>query len=100
MAKIHSKILKNYARDRLKADNQSHTLDFLQSNHEGVLIDAIHDARADTHGLIINPGAFGHYSIALHDALLTFEKPKIEVHISNIWKREDFRHILYSISRC
>ena len=78
--------------EKLKADNQNHLLDFLQSNHEGVLIDAIHDARAGAQGLIINPGAFGHYSIALHDALLTFEKPKIEVHISNVWKREDFRH--------
>lgn len=66
-------------------------VNFRQSNHEGVLIDWIHAAINDAAGLIINPGAYSHTSIALHDALKAFGKPKIEVHLSNIYAREAFR---------
>ncbi|QDX93534.1 type II 3-dehydroquinate dehydratase [Brevibacterium sp. JNUCC-42] len=64
----------------------------LQSNHEGVLIDAIHDARDAYDGIIMNPGAFTHYSYAIRDAVASVSLPLIEVHISNVHKREEFRH--------
>ena len=64
----------------------------VQSNSEGQIIDWIHEARSDAAGIIINPGAYSHTSIAIMDALNTFEGPVIEVHISQIHKREAFRH--------
>ncbi|MEI6701037.1 MAG: type II 3-dehydroquinate dehydratase [Actinomycetota bacterium] len=67
-------------------------LDHLQSNHEGVLIDAIHAARGEYAAIIINAGAFTHTSWALHDALTIFEGVKVEVHLSNPAAREPFRH--------
>ena len=63
-----------------------------QSNHEGVLVDWIHAARNEAAGIIINPGAYSHTSIAILDALNAFQGPVLEVHISNIHKREAFRH--------
>ena len=65
---------------------------FRQSNHEGVLVDWIHEARGTTAGIVINPGAYSHTSVAILDALNAYEAPVIEVHISNIHKREAFRH--------
>ncbi|KND20189.1 type II 3-dehydroquinate dehydratase [Pannonibacter sp. Q-1] len=67
----------------------------LQSNHEGQLIDWIHEARETTCGLVFNPAAFTHTSIAILDALNTYEPPVIEVHISQVHKREAFRHHSY-----
>jgi 3-dehydroquinate dehydratase II len=66
-----------------------------QSNHEGDIIDWIHQARETTCGIVINPGAFTHTSIAILDALNTYEPPVIEVHISQVHKREAFRHHSY-----
>ena len=63
-----------------------------QSNSEGALIDQIHEAREQFHGIIFNPGAFSHYSYALRDAISSVELPVIEVHISNISARESFRN--------
>ncbi len=68
------------------------TVDCRQSNHEGQLVDWIHEARNDASGIIINPGAYSHTSVAILDALNAFEGVVLEVHISNIHKREAFRH--------
>lgn len=78
-----------------EAKKASFTIDFRQSNQEGEMITWIQQARGDFDGLIINPGAYTHTSIAIMDALLTVEIPVIEVHISNIFKRESFRHHSY-----
>ena len=74
---------------------QGMTLKAFQSNSEGQLIDWVHEARQNADAIIINPGAYSHTSIALLDALNTFEGKVIEVHISNIHKREEFRHYSY-----
>ena len=73
-------------------------LDFRQSNHEGQLVDWIHEARQTADGIILNAGAYSHTSIALLDALAAAELPVVEVHLSNIYRREPFRHHSY-ISR-
>ncbi|MBL9063365.1 type II 3-dehydroquinate dehydratase [Tabrizicola sp.] len=75
------------------------TLRALQSNHEGQLVDWIHEARGKSAGIIINPGAYSHTSIAILDALHAYDGPVIEVHISNIHKREAFRHHSYVSAR-
>ena len=66
---------------------------FFQSNYEGKIIDQIHNANDSMDAIIINPGAFAHYSYAIRDAIESIETPTIEVHLSNILKREDFRKI-------
>lgn len=67
-------------------------IDFMQTNHEGVMVDAIQSAEGCYDCIIINPAAFTHYSVAVRDALAGISVPAIEVHLSNIYSREEFRH--------
>lgn len=76
-------------------------IDTFQSNGEGEIIDRIQQAYKDgVTGIVINPGAYTHYSYAIKDALASVDMPKIEVHISNVHKREDFRHVSLTASEC
>ena len=75
------------------SDGRNHNFKFYQSNHEGVLIDAIHDERQWANGMIINAGALSHYSYAIRDAISSTGIPTVEVHLSDIMGREDFRKI-------
>ena len=69
----------------------NHKFKFYQSNHEGAIIDTLHDERQWCDAVIINPGAFAHYSYAIRDAIESIAKPVIEVHLTDIYKREKFR---------
>lgn len=71
------------------------TLSCLQSNYEGFLVDSIHNALNHHHGILINAGAYTHTSVAIRDALAGVAIPVVEVHLSNIYRREDFRHHSY-----
>lgn len=75
--------------EKLKSEFLSYELDYYQSNIEGELINKLQEDNFDA--VVINPGAFTHYSYAIADCLKNIQKPKIEVHISNIYKREEFR---------
>jgi 3-dehydroquinate dehydratase II len=70
-------------------------IEFRQSNHEGQLVDWIQEARETAHGIIINPGGYTHTSVAILDALRAADLPVVEVHISNIFRRESYRHRSY-----
>lgn len=84
----------------LKTAHQAIILTYFQSNHEGAIIDKIHEVGFDFDGIIINAGGLSHTSIALADALSSITTPAVEVHISNIHARENFRHHSYLTSRC
>lgn len=78
-----------------KARSLGFTVVFRQTNIEGELVNSIHEAREHAQGIIINAGAYTHTSVALHDALKAVDLPTIEVHLSNVYKRESFRHHSY-----
>ena len=83
-----------------KGEELNVSLDFFQSNHEGDLIDKIQDCYGKTDGIVINPGAYTHYSIAIRDAIAAVGIPAVEVHLSDINSREDFRKISVIKSVC
>lgn len=84
-----------------KAKKENLDIDIFQSNHEGAIIDRIQGAYTDgTKGIVINPAAYTHYSIGIRDALSVLSIPKVEVHISNIHKREEFRHTCVTTPAC
>ena len=85
LADIHERL-------RRRANEADLDIEFMQSNHEGALVDAIQRARRTADYIILNAGAFTHYSIALRDAIAAVDVPVIEVHLSNIHQREEFRH--------
>ncbi len=77
------------------------SIEVFQSNHEGAIIDRIQDAYFDgTEGIVINPGAYTHYSYAIRDALASITVPKVEIHISDITQREDFRKVSVTAPVC
>ncbi|WP_332714074.1 type II 3-dehydroquinate dehydratase [Pelagibacterium mangrovi] len=80
---------------RTTCEERGMSCDFRQSNHEGELVDWIQSARKTADAIVINPAAYSHTSVAIHDALRTFDKPIVEVHLSNIHQREAFRHHSY-----
>lgn len=84
-----------------KGEGTNSTIEVFQSNHEGAIIDRIQDAYFDgTEGIVINPGAFTHYSYAIRDALASITVPKVEIHISDITKREEFRKVSVTAPVC
>jgi 3-dehydroquinate dehydratase-2 len=84
-----------------KGEKENCTIEVFQSNHEGAIIDRIQDAYFDgTEGIVINPGAFTHYSYAIRDALASITVPKVEIHISDITAREEFRKVSVTAPVC
>lgn len=83
-----------------EAKKRGYQLQFLQSNHEGKMVDAIGLASKKFAGILINPAAYTHTSVALRDALLAISLPAVEVHLSNIYKREEFRHHSMTAPAC
>lgn len=86
--------------DKIRTYAKAHTVDFYQSNHEGDLVDAIQSTYRVYDGIVINPGAYTHTSIALLDALKAVGTPAVEVHISDVSKREEFRLVSYIRPAC
>ena len=86
--------------EELKSEFLDHKLEYYQSNHEGSLLDKLHEVGFSYDGIVFNPGAYTHTSIALRDAISGIETPVFEVHISNLAEREDFRQISYVKDVC
>jgi 3-dehydroquinate dehydratase-2 len=88
--------INNFIKNHFDTDS----FDFFQSNHEGDIIDKIHQTGGDFNGIIINPGAYAHYSYAIRDAIEAASIPVVEVHLSNIHEREEFRRVSVTAPVC
>lgn len=97
---IYGKETYNSLCDKIRAYAKKHSVDFYQSNHEGDLVDAIQSTYQTYDGIIINPGAYTHTSVAILDAVKAVGTPTVEVHISDVSKREDFRQVSYIRAAC
>jgi 3-dehydroquinate dehydratase-2 len=86
--------------ERLRKDFAGHHLEYYQSNHEGSIVDKIQEVGFSYDGIVINAGAYTHTSVAIRDAIASVTTPVIEVHISNIYSREQFRHHSYLSPVC
>ncbi|MBC5996087.1 type II 3-dehydroquinate dehydratase [Romboutsia ilealis] len=89
--------LENYIKNEFK---EKIDVEFFQSNYEGAIIDMLHRANDEFDGVVINPGAFTHYSYAIHDAIRSIKTKVVEVHISNIHQREEFRQKSVTAASC
>jgi len=99
---VYGSITLDEINSRLVKEGLDHGVEVIcrQSNHEGELIDMLHDARNWANGVVFNPGGFSHTSIALRDAVAAIGIPVIEVHMSNVYSRERFRHQSYLSAVC
>ena len=97
---IYGKETYNSLCDKIRTYAKDHSVDFYQSNHEGDLVDAIQSTYQTYDGIVINPGAYTHTSIALLDAVKAVGTPTVEVHISDVSKREEFRQVSYIRAAC
>lgn len=86
--------------EELRGRYPSHTIDYYQSNHEGGLVDKLHEVGFTLDGVVLNAGAYTHTSVALADAISAIAAPVVEVHISNVARREPFRHVSYLSAPC
>lgn len=86
--------------EELRGRYPSHTIDYYQSNHEGCLVDKLHEVGFTLDGVVLNAGAYTHTSVALADAISAIGAPVVEVHISNVARRESFRHVSYLSAPC
>jgi len=97
---IYGQITFNDRFREFQAEFSALELDYFQSNVEGELINSLHEAARESDGVVLNAGAYTHTSVALGDAIKAISIPVIEVHISNIFSREDFRHVSYIAPHC
>lgn len=88
------------ARLAQEAERLGVQVESLQSNHEGVIVDALSRAAGRFDAVVINPAAYSHYSLAIRDALAALEVPRIEVHLTNVFAREGFRHRMVTAGAC
>jgi len=86
--------------ESIKENYAEHSLEYYHSNHEGYIIDKIHEVGFSYDGIVLNAGAYTHTSIAIADALAAITTPVVEVHISDVYKREKFRHHSYLSTHC